>query len=610
LLKYIVIACLFYINPPELCQQAQQQAISLKAANIVAGRYAYLQDLLEIDRCRDSATTPPVQWPVCPSPIHLENWEDFLNAHPDQQYAAYIRSGLASGFRIGFNRSAATLKSYPTNHPSAMANARVVSDHIAAELQAGRLVGPLAPILCPLVKTSPLGLVPKSHQVDKWRVIVDLSFPRGASVNAGIDEDLASITYAKVDDAVQQILKLGKGAQLAKLDLKNAYRFVPIHPQDQHLLGISWEGKTYVDRALPFGLRSAPKIFSAVADMLAWALHWAGVPHLIHYLDDFLLLAAPSTEEGARVLALALHVFAMLGVPVSAHKTEGPATCVTFLGILIDTKAFELRLPMEKVKRLRDLLVSWITRKSCTRKELESLLGHLSHAAVVIRPGRTFLRQLFGLLHHAKAPHHFIRLTAGARADLAWWRCYLQSWNGSSFFPLPDPSWHVFSDASGSWGYGALTEGLGWLQSEWPQEWKNFNIAAKEMIPMVLAAALWGRYWAGKHICFHSDNVAVVAILQSRTAKTQLLMHLLRCFAFFSAYFRFHYSAQHVPGTMNMVADALSRNHVPLSVSQMPQFHVPTPLHNLLIAVRPDWGSPTWTQLFSSSLDAVLLSPH
>ncbi len=75
---------------------------------------------------------------------------------------------------------------------------------------------------------------------------------------------------------------------MVKLDLKNAYRIILVHPHDQHLLAISWVGRTYVDRALPFGLRSAPKIFSAVADMITWALHCAGIKLQIHYLDDFL----------------------------------------------------------------------------------------------------------------------------------------------------------------------------------------------------------------------------------------------------------------------------------------------------------------------------------
>ena len=110
---------------------------------------------------------------------------------------------------------------------------------------------------------------------------------------------LASVSYSSVDDAVRRILHLGKGTHLVKVDLKQAYRQVPVHPQDQHLLVISWERSVYVDRALPFGLRSAPKIFTAVADMIAWALHMAGIRDQIHYLDDFLFLNPPPATEVA-----------------------------------------------------------------------------------------------------------------------------------------------------------------------------------------------------------------------------------------------------------------------------------------------------------------------
>lgn len=72
---------------------------------------------------------------------------------------------------------------------------------------------------------------------------------------------------------------------------------------------------------------------------------------------------------------------------------------------------------------------------ACTRQELKSLLGHLSHAATVIPQGQTFLRQLFALLSLNRAPHHYLRLNAGARADLIWWQTFLQDWNGTSFIP-------------------------------------------------------------------------------------------------------------------------------------------------------------------------------
>ena len=122
-----------------------------------------------------------------------------------------------------------------------------------------------------------VGVIPKPHQPGKWQLIVDLSYPEGGSVNAGIDPNLCSLTHKSVDDAVRIITRKGRGTLLAKLDLESTYRIVPLHPDDRHLLGMEWEESLYIDTALPFGLRSAPKIFDALADALLWIMGHNGV---------------------------------------------------------------------------------------------------------------------------------------------------------------------------------------------------------------------------------------------------------------------------------------------------------------------------------------------
>ena len=543
----------------------------------------------------------------------MERLRPFIDSHPDAAFASYILDGLSNGFRIGFDYRHSQLRTRGSNHPSALANGQVVDERIAAEVAAGRLRGPLHDHMTQMVHVSPIGLVPKSHQPNKFRMIVDLSHPTGGSVNEGILPALCSLRYSSVDEAVDIIRQLGKGTKLVKLDIKDAYRIIPIHPADYHLLGIMWRGKTYVDRALPFGLRSAPKIFSAVADFISWVLHECGIKHQLHYIDDFLLLGAPDTQEAAEALSLITQIFQSLGIPIALHKTEGPATALGFLGILIDTDAFELRLPADKLARLQETLQMWVNKRACTRKELESLLGHLSHAATVIVQGRTFLRQLFNLLALDRAPHHFIRLNAGAKADLLWWRTFLQDWNGTSFFPAVGPSTEVVSDASGSYGCGAFSLSHGWFQLQWPDSWSSTNIAAKELVPVVIAAALWGKEWKGRCACFRSDNMAVVDILKSRTSKDHLLMHLLRCLVFYAAFFRFQFVAEHVPGVLNTAADAISRNNTSLFVSlvpQVPRVAIPQSLVDLLIHKRPNWGSRDWTRLFSLSLTRELQRPQ
>ena len=318
------------------------------------------------------------------------------------------------------------------------------------------------------------------------------------------------------------------------------------------------------------------------------------------------------TDDGPLVLSIALHTFQLLGVPVASHKTKGPASRITFLGVLIDTEQFTLKLPPGKVSRIKALVQSWLVKRACTRRELESLLGHLSHAAMVIRAGRPFLRQLFSLLAVVHLPDHYVRLNLGARADLAWWHCFLCDWNGSSFFPLSAPSHHVYSDASGLFGCGALMFPSSWFQLQWSRDWIPVGIVAKELLPIVIAAAIWGHSWDGLHICFHSDNMAVVDILRKRSSKDPLIMHLLRCFCFFSAYFKFSYSSEHVPGVENVAADAISRNNLQLLFSffpQVPPSSVPRPVLELLVNQRPDWGSETWTEMFYHSLLMVSHQP-
>ena len=159
------------------------------------------------------------------------------------------------------------------------------------------------------------------------------------------------------------------------------------------------------------------------------------------------------------------------------------------------------------------------------------------------------------------------RLTAKAKADIAWWRFFVAEWNGVGFFPLSEKSasLQVFSDASGSWGCGAFTETTPTLyfQFHWSSSWASAHIAAKELLPVVAGAALWGKQWENKLIVFRSDNSAAVEVLNNRSAADPTLTYLLQCLFFFEAYFQFDHVARHVSGRDNVAADALSRNRLP-----------------------------------------------
>ena len=79
-------------------------------------------------------------------------------------------------------------------------------------------------------------------------------------MNDGIDRALISQSYITVDSVAQVVQHLGRGSLLAKMDIKSAYRLIPVHHQDRILQAVEWEGKIYVDPMLPFGLRQLQKI--------------------------------------------------------------------------------------------------------------------------------------------------------------------------------------------------------------------------------------------------------------------------------------------------------------------------------------------------------------
>lgn len=155
-----------------------------------------------------------------------------------------------------------------------------------------------------------------------------------------------------------------------------------------------------------------------------------------------------------------------LGLPLAEEKQVGPTTCLDFLGIELDSVKMESRLPAEKLQRTRELVATWRGRKACRVKELQSLVGSLQHACKVVHPGRSFVRRMHELLKRSRKASDHLRLNREFRADVEWWQIFLAEWNGVSMLrkirsEFPDTEF--WSDASGSWGCGALWCGQ-WLQ--------------------------------------------------------------------------------------------------------------------------------------------------
>ena len=308
-------------------------------------------------------------------------------------------------------------------------------------------------------------------------------------MNDRIPDCNSVVTFAGIPEAIFTIVKVGKGASLARFDIQRAYRLLPVSAAHRHLLGMSWKGSFYVDLALPFALRSAPKIFTCFADSLQWIFsRKGGVENVQHYLDDFLLVGPPGSKKCQDELSTCLDFSALLGVPIANDKTEGPAARLTFLGFELDTVTQELRLPESKLVKVRGELSLWRQRRSSTKRESLSLIGLLQHCCQAFVHGRPFLRRLIVRAHSVSEFHHHVELSPWENDDLKWWCKLLSLWNGKSLFFLPiwecAPGLSIASDPAGSIGYAALN-GLTWFARKWPGGCESLGIAAKELIPIV-----------------------------------------------------------------------------------------------------------------------------
>jgi len=375
-----------------------------------------------------------------------------------------------------------------------------------------------------------------------------------------------------VDTAISYIQELGSGCLLSKIDVANAFRIIPVSPNYWPLLGLFWNNRFYVDTRLQMGSRSSPSLF----DNLSVALEWIcknnyRISHICHLLDDF--LGVELLSKAGNFLDVVLKLCNKCNIPIAPGKVEGPATCLEFLGITLDTVLMEARLSLEKICKLKNLLNDFQSKKKCTKREILSLIGSLSFACKVIVPGRPFLARLINLSCTVKALHQFIYLNSNVKADVSMWHSFLDSWNGKTFFlsktVSESPSIEFYTDASGKLGYGAYFQGS-WFALPWLSHQAEYSMSAKELLPIIVAAHLWGFKWKNMKIKVHCDNEATVKILNKGYSSKKPIAEMVRSLMLCSMTYNFLLKAVHIPGKNNIKADLLSR-------FQINRFHHVTP---------------------------------
>ena len=163
---------------------------------------------------------------------------------------------------------------------------------------------------------------------------------------------------------------------MAKIDIQSAFRLLPIHLTDCHLLAISWKQRLYIDTYLPFGLRSAPKLFELLANLLSWIILKQGASSLLHYLDNFLTIGPPISDICKQSLKIITRTCEELGVPLALENVEGPDISLLFLAIILNSSKMEAHLPPDELMHIQQELTSWQSKKKV--QKANTLTGRFS----------------------------------------------------------------------------------------------------------------------------------------------------------------------------------------------------------------------------------------
>ena len=182
------------------------------------GRYAYTQDLMELLRrvLPTSRGGLPADATSVNTPLKPTEFAALLREHPDLRFRRYILEGIRGSFRVALIIPDTPEAEYDVSREAPTGGGPV----LGKGAKAGQSSGP--PGVCAIPSHSHR-VIPKNHQPGEWHLIVDLSYPAGASINDGIESALCSLKYPSVDDAVRRLLAKDPCSFMVKIDIESAY---------------------------------------------------------------------------------------------------------------------------------------------------------------------------------------------------------------------------------------------------------------------------------------------------------------------------------------------------------------------------------------------------
>ena len=505
------------------------------------------------------------------SQLKISSWKKYLRQYWDHQLLDLIEYG----FPLDFNRTV-QLTSTETNHYSALQYPDHVSKYLQEEIQHKAIIGPFQQMPFPC-HISPFLTRDKPNSTNR-RVILDLSFPLGHSVNEGVPKNkylgtYFQLSYPSIDDMVSKLKQLGPEALIYKIDISRAFRHIRIDPGDLDLLGLKHDNY-YVDVTLPFGFRHGSVFFQRCTDAVRYVMkeHFH-CPNLYNYIDDLIYIALPGHIDEAYSALMSL--LTELGLDISISKLVPPTTVAICLGIEIDTVNQTLRIPDDKLQEIRQMVHNYSKKTQVTKKQLQSLLGSLLYITKCVKPARYFLNRMLHLLRASHNTAHIV-LNQQFHRDLNWFNIFLKQYNGVTFYDNHDIQDTVHLDASLQ-GLGGVYQNMVYALTI-PLGFMQYSIVHLEILNLIVALKLWGHLWRDKVIQIKCDNMAVVEVIRTGRARDQILATCARNIWLLTSMFNIQLVVDHIPGVKNVIADLLSRWQG--SSVQHNQLHILVPQHH------------------------------
>ena len=232
---------------------------------------------------------------------------------------------------------------------------------------------------------------------------------------------------------------------------------------------------------------------------------------MIDYIDDYVGVGVPRSSYEAL-----LELMAQLGLTVSEKKLVPPSTCITCLGVMIDTVKGTIAIPPEKLTTILTDVRHWVRCDVASKHQLQSILGLLLYVHKCVKPARVFLNRMLDLLRSAHGRSKNFLMPEFKR-DLRWFAKFLPTYNGVSLHDHKPIHATLELDACLT-GFGGCC-GCHVYHLPIVRGFMNWSIVHLEMVNILIAIRLFKPLWSTRKVLIKCDNEAVVSVL--KTGKTR-----------------------------------------------------------------------------------------